>query len=171
MRAPLPIRLLPDATVVNLATLWGLGNLRAPGTWGSVAGLLWFTVLSPQLGELGLLLMTGLLVPVAVWFCDEAEWRLQRHDPGCVILDEFIALPLCFVALTPVLQGGRTWLILLLGFLLFRLFDILKPPPIRQLQRLPGGLGVVVDDLAAALATCITLHLMVHFLPGWFWPA
>jgi phosphatidylglycerophosphatase A len=59
-------------------------------------------------------------------------------------------------------------MVILIGFALFRLFDITKPPPIRQLQRLPGGLGVVVDDLAAALLANIGLVLLVSWKPGWF---
>lgn len=169
MRAPLPIRLMPDRPVVGLATLWGLGDLgRAPGTLGTIAGALWYTVMAPHFGWLGFLIFSVALVPVAVWFCGEAEWRMHRHDPGCIILDEFVAVPFCFTGIGTFEPGMRSWMVILIGFALFRLFDITKPPPIRQLQRLPGGLGVVVDDLAAALLANIGLVLLVSWKPGWF---
>jgi phosphatidylglycerophosphatase A len=98
----------------------------------------------------------------AVALCGEAEFRLGRRDPGEVILDEFAAMPLCFLgwpALAQVLPSwAAPWAVFLAGFLLFRLFDIAKPLGIRKLQDLPGGWGIVVDDVAAALATCAVLH-------------
>ncbi|MCX6943233.1 MAG: phosphatidylglycerophosphatase A, partial [Opitutales bacterium] len=73
-------------------------------------------------------------------------------------LDEVVAMPLCFLG-WPALAGSLpVWAVLLAGFALFRFYDILKPLGIRRLQDLPGGWGVVVDDLAAALASCATLH-------------
>jgi phosphatidylglycerophosphatase A len=169
MKAPLFLRLLPDAPIVRAATLHGLGNLgRAPGTLGALAGLLWFSVLFHQIGEIGALIVaTALLVP-AVWLCGEAELRMRRHDPGSVILDEFVVIPVCFIGMGDVLSSGRTWLVLLLGFAFFRLFDIAKPPPVRQLQRLPGGLGIVADDLAAAVLACLSVHALLWWRPAWF---
>lgn len=169
MKTPLVIRLLPDKPVLDAATLWGLGRLgRGPGTLGSVAGVLWFTVLAQTIGTTATLVLTAVLLPPAVWLCGEAEMRLRKTDPGEVILDEFVVIPLCFIGLSGVLAQGHAWLVLALGFGLFRLFDIAKPPPIRQLQRLPGGLGIVVDDLAAALVTCACLHGLVWWHPEWF---
>jgi phosphatidylglycerophosphatase A len=79
-----------------------------------------------------------------------------------VILDEFTAMPLCFLG-WPALAGmlpswAAPWAVFVAGFLLFRLFDITKPLGIHKLQDLPGGWGIVVDDVAAALATCAVLH-------------
>ena len=99
---------------------------------------------------------------VAVAFCGEAEFRLGRKDPGEVILDEFVAMPLCFLGFPRLELGSpRAWMTAALlggGFALFRLFDIAKPLGIRRLQDLPGGWGVVLDDTAAALASCAVLH-------------
>jgi phosphatidylglycerophosphatase A len=95
---------------------------------------------------------------VAVAVCGEAEIRLGKSDPGEVILDEFVAMPLCFLGAPRLLQIAPAWEVLLAGFAVFRFFDIAKPLGIRRLQSLPGGWGVVVDDLAAALATCATMH-------------
>jgi phosphatidylglycerophosphatase A len=75
-----------------------------------------------------------------------------------------VAIPLCFLGWPALVAVVPVWVALLAGFALFRLFDIAKPLGIARLQRLPGGWGVVVDDLAAALAACATLHLGV-----WLW--
>jgi phosphatidylglycerophosphatase A len=101
-----------------------------------------------------------------VAFCDAAEVRLGRRDPGCVILDEVVAIPLCFpgVLAAASARGWPLWTMAVAAFALFRFFDILKPLGINRLQNLPGGLGVVVDDLAAALATCAVLNLVVRFV-------
>lgn len=161
MRLQQPIwpRFLPTATVLTFARLGPIGvKLPAPGTWGSVAGLLYFTVFLYPAGVVGNLIFSAIGSYLAVALCGEAEFRLGRKDPGEVILDEFVAMPLCFLG-WPVLVGPLpAWAIFLLGFGLFRLFDIVKPFGIRKLQDLPAGWGVVVDDLAAALAACATMH-------------
>ena len=159
-------RLLPDAWVVGLATLGPVGRrLPAPGTWGSLAGLLYFTAFFARSGALATLLVSAVACWLAVGLCGEAEIRLGRKDPGMVILDEFVVMPLCFLGWGRLQQIWPTWAVLAGGFLLFRLFDIAKPLGIRRLQSWPGGWGVVVDDVAAALAACASLHLLTHFLP------
>ena len=102
--------------------------------------------------------LTGLYLAVAM--CGEAEFRLGRRDPAEVVLDEFTAMPLCFLGWPALLDAAheQRWAIFLAGFLLFRLFDIAKPLGIRKLQDLPGGWGIVADDIAAALAACAVLH-------------
>lgn len=168
MRLEQPIwpRFLPSQTVLNIATLGPLGRkLPAPGTWGSVAGLLYYTVFFlDRVGLVGTLLVTAVVGYLAVAFCGEAEFRLGRKDPGEVILDEFVVMPLCFLGWPAQVGPMPRWAVLLAGFALFRLFDILKPFGISKLQDLPGGWGVVIDDVAAALAACGTLHLIV-----WIW--
>lgn len=165
---PLWLRLLPSPIVIAIATLGPVGRVRkAPGTVGSVAGLVWFTLAFYQVTLAGYLILGGLSVVVAILFCGEAEVRLQKVDPAEIVLDEFVAIPFCFIGLQAYLfEGpGRDWLILLAGFLLFRLFDIVKPFGIRKLQRLHGGLGVVADDFAAAFATALCLHILVLTTP------
>jgi phosphatidylglycerophosphatase A len=99
----------------------------------------------------------------AVSVCGQAELALEQHDPPSVVLDEIVAMPWCFFVPLAVCHGFHPPIPLTMaketfaGFLLFRFFDIVKPPPIRQLQRLPGGLGVVADDLAAALVSGLAL--------------
>jgi len=161
-------RFLPTSTVLGWARLGPVGRLRkAPGTWGSVAGLAYFVVIFHSLSTGAVLLLSAVTIYLAAALCGEAEVRLGRRDPGEVVLDEFVVLPLCFVEWPLMTKAAPAWAVFLAGFGLFRLYDILKPFGIRRLQDLPGGWGVVIDDVAAALATCATLHvgaaLMVHF--------
>lgn len=166
LRSPLWPRLLPTPLVVGVATLGALGRrLPAPGTWGSLAGLLYFTVVFFPLGTVATLLLAAAGLYVAVGFCGEAAERMRRKDPGEVILDEFVAMPLCFLGWRELaMQGWPNWAIFLTGFAVFRFYDIVKPLGIRRLQSWPAGWGIVVDDAAAALATCATLHL-----GAWLW--
>ncbi len=100
MRLQQPIwpRFLPTHVVLNLARLGPIGpKLPAPGTWGSVAGLLYFTVFFYPLGAVATVLLSTLACYLAVALCGEAEFRLGRKDPGEVILDEFVVMPLCFL--------------------------------------------------------------------------
>jgi phosphatidylglycerophosphatase A len=168
---PLWPKFLPTPWVVNLAMLGPLGRVRrGPGTVGSLAGLLYFVVFFATLPASHawwltiLLSLPGLYLAVAI--CGEAEFRLGQRDPGGVILDEFVVMPLCFIGwqwLPASWVNDWPWAILLGGFGLFRFFDIAKPLGIARLQSLPGGWGVVADDFAAALASCATLHAV-----GWF---
>ena len=162
MRLQQPIwpRFLPTQVVLNLARLGPIGpRLPAPGTWGSVAGLLYFTVFFYPLGAVATVLLSAVACYLAVALCGEAEFRLARKDPGEVILDEFVVMPLCFLGWRYLVGPWPPWAIFLTGFALFRFFDILKPLGIKKLQDLPGGWGVVVDDVAAALASCAVMHL------------
>jgi phosphatidylglycerophosphatase A len=153
--------------VINAATVGPVGRVKkAPGTWGSLVGLLVYAVFFHYASRLGYVLLLGLFAYLAVVLCHEAERRLQMRDPGMIVLDEVVALPLVFLGMNGadgliVAHGG--WPLLLGGFLLFRFFDVLKPLGISRLQNLPGGLGCVADDLAAGLAACISLHILLHF--------
>ena len=159
-------RFLHSTLVLGIATLGPLGRrLPAPGTWGSLAGLLYFAVIFvDRLSLLPAILLGALGLYAAVGFCGEAEFRLGRKDPGEVNLDEFMAMPLCFIGWPAMLDVAPRWAIFLTGFALFRLFDIIKPSGIDKLQDLPAGWGIVIDDVAAALAACATLHAA-----AWAW--
>ena len=162
---PIWPRFLPSNMVLAAATLGPLGRkTRAPGTWGSAAGLLYFTVFFWSFGAwpwsglwTALFSLPGLYFAVA--FCGEAEFRIGRKDPGEVILDEFVAMPLCFLGWRALEHPLPVWAVLLVGLGLFRFYDILKPLGISRLQDLPAGWGIVIDDTAAALAACATMHL------------
>lgn len=161
LKQPVWPRFLPTSTVLACATLGPVGTkLPAPGTWGSVAGLMYFTVFfAGSYGVLGTLILSAIGTYVAVAICGEAEFRMGRRDPGEVILDEFVAIPLCFLGWPHLVDPLPNWAVFLTGFALFRLFDIWKPLWIGRLQKLPGGWGVVADDLAAALVACAVMHL------------
>jgi phosphatidylglycerophosphatase A len=151
---------LPAKWVTAIATLGPLGhNRHAPGTWGSLAGLLYTMAFFRTSRAEVVLVWTLLAAWLAVSICGEAERRFGQRDPGKIVLDEFIVMPIVFL-------GWRTlpatvWpepVVWLLGFALFRLFDIVKPFGIARLQRWPGGWGVVADDFAAAVAACGAMH-------------
>ncbi len=164
---PIWTRRWPTPLVLALARLGPIGaKLPAPGTWGSAAGLLWVVGAFwwPQLGPGCTLALVLASSYAAVAICGEAELRLGESDPGEVILDEFVAMPVCFLGASRLLAVAPAWAVLLAGFAVFRFFDIAKPLGIRRLQALPGGWGVVIDDTAAALATCATLHA-----GAWLW--
>jgi phosphatidylglycerophosphatase A len=150
---------------VWLAQGFGLGLIPVgPGTFGCLIGVAWFLVLM-SFGSLWVYaggIVAGALL--SVWACGEAEKTLSQTDPGSVVLDEIVAVPFCFAAwvgsfyfnhaLMPQPDhfiGPDTWLVTLGVFAAFRLFDVAKPWPVRQSQKLPGGWGVTADDLLAAV--------------------
>ena len=160
------VHTLPTALVVNVATLGPLGRVKkGPGTVGSLAGVVFYAVMFHRATPLGYLLLSLLFTYLAIAFCDNAEQRLQMRDPGMIVLDEFVAMPIVFLGMNGpqglIVQHGG-WPILLAGFVLFRIFDISKPFGISKLQNFPGGLGCVIDDIAAAAASCVVLHLAVY---------
>ncbi|MDB6114034.1 MAG: p [Lacunisphaera sp.] len=159
-------RVLPTRLVVGLATLGPVGmKLPAPGTCGSLAGLLYFLLFFRTSRWEVIFAWAAVAGYLAVAFCGEAEKRMGRKDPGQVILDEFVVMPLVFLGWrVGGLQAWPEWGVLLAGFALFRFYDITKWFGIRRLQDWPDGWGVVVDDVAAAWAACATLHLA-----AWLW--
>lgn len=129
----------------------------APGTAGAVVGVVAAAGLAalqlPVAIEAALLVAVNL---VAVPICTRAAARLGRDDPGAVCLDEAASLPLGLLVVPP---EARTPLVLAAGFLVHRVFDIAKPPPCRQLERLPRGLGIMADDWGASawMAVCLAV--------------
>ncbi len=133
-----------NAFSVAWATFFGVGKLPlAPGTWASAVAvpLFWFLMPTPIFHALVLALLMGFGVPV----CTRAEKVAGERDPGSVVLDEVLGMG---VALWAVPREPH---FILMAFILFRLFDIWKPYPIRKLQDLPGGWGIMVDDLLAGI--------------------
>lgn len=131
----------------------------APGTVGSALGVLLHAGLWFAGGPLATL--AGMLVATALgfWSAGKAEAHFARRDPGPVVIDEVAGqmLSLLFVPLT----AGTA----LAGFILFRIFDILKPFPCRRLERLPGGSGIMTDDLMAGLYANLVLQVLVRWSP------
>ena len=166
MRNPRWARYWPTHVVLRAATLGSLGDFKAPGTWGSAAGvLLYLVIFYPTNHFVGALLMLASCY-FAVGICGEAEKRLKKVDPGEVIIDEVVAMPICFIGLKPFIAEGHGAVVLLGTFLVFRLFDILKPLGIKKLQRYYGGFGVVIDDVVASLATCVVMNLGLRLWLG-----
>ena len=144
---------------------FGIGWIPfAPGTFGSLLGLAWFAILAAS-GNFWAYLAGAIEgIAFSIWLCDDAERILGETDPGSVVLDEIIAIPFCFLPWLAIewwrhhelpdvpyfFTGRALWMTLGL-IALFRVFDIWKPWPVRQVQRLPGGWGVTVDDLLAAI--------------------
>lgn len=154
------LALLGKERIVAFATLGKIGSLKAPGTFGSLAGILFFTVALFYASLPVLVLYSLVSAYIAVGVCDLAESYIGVKDPHEVILDEFVAIPFCFWGIN-LNFGSGNFIIVALAFGLFRLFDITKPLFINKLQELKGGLGCVADDIAAALTTCVCLHVII----------
>lgn len=164
-----PAEICWSAPSVFVATCGGLGRVPfAPGTFGAAAGLLLASVGAAIISRLagdglqGRCLEAALVAAVClvgVPICTSAARRLGGKDPGCVIFDEFASMPL---SLLVVPTRDRTPLVLALAFVLFRVFDITKPFPCRHLERLPGGLGIMADDGAAAAWTAVCLAVALR---------
>lgn len=160
---------LPWSLARELATLGPLGySPKAPGTVGTLAGFTLALVLVAGLSPLAYLFVCLILIYLAVGVCEVAERALGKVDPPEIVLDEFVAAPVCFLgvqaAIPAMREAGTAWLLLVVGFAVFRFFDIFKPLGINRLQRIPGGAGCVADDVAAALATAVCVHLTAIFL-------
>ncbi len=131
--------------VLFIATGAGSGYAPvAPGTFGSAVGLLIYALLA-GLTAAGLLAVAVVVVLVGVWASDRAERIFGVRDDGRIVIDEIagMLIALLFLPVGPVVAG--------VGFLLFRLFDIVKPPPARAMESLHGGLGVMLDDVFAGV--------------------
>ena len=145
-----------------VGTFFGAGLMKpGPGTYGSVAALvLWFLAAHLfQPAHLALwtaiaaLVATLIGIPAATIVARESG----REDPGHVVIDEVAGQLIALIAVTP------DWHHAILSLLLFRLFDILKPPPVRQLERLPTGTGIMLDDVAAGVLALVCAQAIAHF--------
>ncbi len=169
---PQPASPAPITRRTRIAWLWstffGAGYLRpGPGTYGSVAAaLLWlafFHILPTQASTRIALTCTAAMIvtltgiPAATRVARESA----REDPGFVVIDEVAGQLFALVFLQP------TWRQALLGLVLFRLLDITKPWPIRRLEALPEGTGIMLDDVAAGLLAALVAAILLHFFPSW----
>ncbi|MDX1513963.1 MAG: phosphatidylglycerophosphatase A [Gammaproteobacteria bacterium] len=151
---------MPDASrprlkdpVHLLAFGFGAGLVpRAPGTAGSLLGLALYVPLSTLPLTIYLPLLAGLFV-AGIWVCGKTAVDLGVHDHGGIVYDEIVGVLVAMTALP------RDWIWLLAGFVLFRVLDILKPWPIRLLdRRVTGGFGIMLDDLVAGAMTAAVLQ-------------
>lgn len=134
----------------------------APGTVGSAAGLLFYALVawtgSPVVE---IALIVGLFA-AGVWAGTTAERYFGGVDPGPIVLDEVVGM-LITLAFIP----GLGWSGALVGFLLFRVFDVIKPYPAARLEQLHGGLGVMADDAMAAIYANVCLRGLLWLAPDW----
>ena len=138
-----------------IATALGAGYLPiAPGTFGSAVGLLLWLAL-PHL--LWVQVFAIVVVTVAgIWSANVAERHFGRRDPGQVVVDEVAGMMITLVLIP---QAAGWWLVV--AFLLFRAADIVKPFPVNRLEALPGGLGIMADDLLAGVYANLALRLTI----------
>jgi len=165
------------AAAVFVATGFGIGRVPfAPGTFGAFLGLPLAAAIaflaSALAGRLDArpgtawaieaALVVGVCL-VSIPICSRAARCLGRKDPGAIVLDEVASLPLALLALAP---HTRTPTALAIAFVVLRVFDITKPPPCRQLEALPAGLGIMADDWGAAAwtAACLGLARWLHWI-------
>lgn len=140
----------------------GFGTGLSPFASGTV-GTLPAVLLVALLAGVSLpvyLLVTVLICVVGVWLCDKTAEQMGTHDHGSIVWDEIAGYMVTMIAV-PV----NYWT-LAAGFFVFRFFDVWKPGPIRTMDdKIPGGLGIMIDDIAAGVLSCIVVHLMVLALP------
>ena len=142
-----------------LATGFGTGIARkAPGTFGTLVGIPLFLILQPL--PLWLYcLITVVLFGAGIWICEQAARDLGVHDHPGIVWDEVVGYLVTMIGIP------ADWLWILIGFILFRVFDILKPWPIKLIdQRVSGGFGIMLDDLIAALFSLLIMRGLLHFL-------
>jgi phosphatidylglycerophosphatase A len=145
-----------------VATFFGIGRLRpGPGTWGSAATvLLWAALcytLAPSLRTPVAIALAVLVTLIGIPAATQVARGSGTKDPQFVVIDEVAGQLVALIAVP------LTWKSFLAGFILFRAFDIVKPPPVRQLEAIPEGAGIVLDDIAAGLYALGATQLLLHF--------
>ncbi|WP_188698189.1 phosphatidylglycerophosphatase A family protein [Bowmanella pacifica] len=156
---PNPVRLLSLKNPAHFLAL-GFGSglaPKAPGTFGSIAAIP-LVLLAALSGNLFYLLLTFVACVAGIWICGKTAEDMGVHDHSAIVWDEVAGMLLTFilVPLSPVT--------LLVGFVLFRLFDILKPWPISYLDKhVHGGLGIMLDDILAGILACAGVHALMTF--------
>ena len=157
-----PPRLRAPLWATLTATFFGIGHIRpGPGTWASAATMLLWAALAHALPyplRTAVLIALALLITLLGIPAATRVARVStRKDPSFVVIDEIAGQLISLIAVP------LSWKTFLAGFILFRVFDILKPPPVRQLERLPEGTGIVLDDVAAGIYALVGMQLLLHW--------
>ncbi len=157
-----PSRSRPPLWATLVATFFGVGRLKpGPGTWGSLVTVALWALASWRIPHDSRIWATIAAAVAVTLIGIPAATRVARpsgmKDPQFVVIDEVAGQLVALIAIP------LAWKTFLAGLILFRVFDILKPPPVRQLERLPEGIGIVVDDLGAGLYALVIMHLLLHF--------
>ena len=144
-----------------LALGFGSGLLHpAPGTWGSLVGVIVGALLLPLLGTKTFFILTALCFFLGIGLCERTSHDMGVHDHGSIVWDEIVAV---FLVLLAVPQVSLFWCAI--AFVTFRLFDILKPYPIRYFdEKLTNGFGIMVDDILAAGYSILVILALAHFI-------
>ena len=145
-----------------VATFFGLGRRRpGPGTWASATTvLLWAVVahaLAPSLRAPVAIALVFLVTLIGIPAATQVARGLAAKDPQIVVIDEVAGQLVALIAVP------LAWKSFLVAFILFRIFDIVKPPPVRQLEAVPEGTGIMLDDIAAGAYALIVMQLFLHF--------
>ena len=169
---PRPAATLVDRVNAAIVSSLGLGYAPvASGTFGTLGGLglvlLIQRVICPRFGwhfglTVGIVAAVVLFVGIALGGWAERYYRLK--DPGPFVLDEVLGY---LVSVLRIKEGGPGWQELVLAFVAFRIFDVLKPPPARRLEHLPRGFGIMLDDLVAAIYALVLVCVVRMNMPLW----
>lgn len=141
---------------------FGAGLIKfLPGTFGTLVGVILYLILHSVLPFLLYIIFLFIFTFFSIWICGKSAKMLGVHDYPGIVLDEIVGFLWCMVAVQP------SWYTILLAFIIFRIFDIWKPWPIRWLdQNLRGGWGIVLDDVLAGIFTFIVLQILMFFRLG-----
>lgn len=147
----------PTTPATLLATWFGCGFFPwGPGTAGSLAAVLLAAAAHHylQAGRISFLIATLLLLAPAIWSATQTARLLNREDPGIVVIDEVLGVWVTLLGAT-----ALNWKSFAAAFILFRIFDIWKPWPVRKFEDLPEGTGIIADDLAAGVYAAVILYI------------
>lgn len=157
--APPPLRGAADVTAHVLSVWFGCGHVPiAPGTAGTVGAIPLYLLLRPH-GPVAVAIAALVVTLIGIWASGRVERRLGLEDPQIVCIDEVAGVLVAWIA------APATTAALVVGFVAFRVFDQLKPWPARTAERLPGGPGIMLDDVAAGLWAAAVLLLCRRL--GW----
>lgn len=146
---------LQEKLVKFFASFFAGYSPAAPGTFGTLIGIPLYLILFPQ-GTKAYIIFTALFIVLGVEISSLAETIFNEHDSPKIIIDEIAGF------LVTMLFIPFNIKFILSGFILFRIFDIWKPVPISQLQKLPGGAGIMADDILAGIYSNLILRIMIH---------
>ena len=155
----IPAKVVFTNPVNFLAIGFGSGlSPKAPGTMGTLASIPLFILLA-KLDFYSYLIACALVSTLGIYICQYTANQLKTHDHPGIVWDEFAGFFITMIAV------AATPINIILGFILFRIFDIFKPWPISWLdKRVSGGLGIMLDDIVAGLFACACLHLILNFI-------
>lgn len=156
------VKIEKSRTAWLTATFLGVGFLKpGPGTWASaVTVLLWWSgarLLDPLWLWPSALGLCVLVIAVGIPTSTIVAWESSIHDPGFVVIDEVAG------QMIPLIASPLGWKYMLASLVLFRVFDIWKPPPLKLLEKLPAGVGIMIDDVGAGLYAWLLLHIAIAF--------